>query len=195
MKVIGLTGGIGCGKSKVAEILKEEYNATILLTDDIAKAQYNKGCEGYIKLCELFGSAILDNQEEIDKSALATIIFNDSKQREKVNGIIHPIVRKIVEEGIDKSRRNNEKYVVVESAILVEAGYRDICDEIWFVKCDVNTRIERLMTTRGYTKEKCESIFANQAKEDEYLRNCDYVINNDSNITKLKEIIADIIGL
>ena len=74
MKVIGLTGGIGCGKSKVAEILKEEYNATILLTDDIAKAQYNKGCEGYIKLCELFdcnmdtlvrGDAEAEEKEEI----------------------------------------------------------------------------------------------------------------------------------
>lgn len=194
MRIIGLTGGVGCGKSTVASILKEKYNAKILLTDDLAKASYEKGEKGYIRIKEHFGESILNDSGYIDREKLAKLVFNDEEKLNMLNSLIHPIVWEMVMDEVRIARQKEYQYLVIESAILVEAGYKKVCDEIWFVRSKKDIRIKRLSDTRGYSVEKSESIINNQAKEDVFIKNCDIIIDNDEDITKLECAIDGIIN-
>lgn len=194
MRIIGLTGGVGCGKSTVANLLKTEYNARILLTDDIAKASYNIGNEGYKKVIALFGENILNCEREIDRVKLSKIVFSDNEKLDSLNKLIHPIVWDEVEKNIAMAKEDKIQFLVIESAILVEAGYKKLCDEIWYIKSNKEERIKRLLESRGYSKEKSESIINNQAKEDEYIKNSDFVLDNNGDITELKNAIDKIIN-
>lgn len=189
MKIIGLTGGVGCGKSTVANILMKDYDAKVLFTDDIAKASYAKGEEGYRKIIETFGDDILDETGDIDRAKLGQIVFADEIKLKMLNSLIHPIVWDEVIKSI-KELKKSSGLLVIESAILIEAGYKELCDEIWYVRSDDDVRINRLMQTRGYTKEKCESIINNQGNEKEYISNSDVIINNNSDILQLKNAIS-----
>lgn len=194
MRIIGLTGGVGCGKSTVADILKEKYNAKILLTDDLAKASYKKGEKGYIRIKEHFGESVLNCDGYIDREKLATLVFNDEEKLNDLNNLIHPIVWEMVMDEIRMAKEKGYEYLVIESAILVEAGYKKVCDEIWLVRSRKDIRIKRLFDTRGYSVEKSESIISNQAKEDVFIKNCDIIIDNDENIDKLECAIDRIIN-
>lgn len=194
MKVIGLTGGVGCGKSTVANILMKEYHAKVLFTDDIAKASYEKGEEGYNKILACFGEGVLDEEGEIDRIKLGQIVFSDEGKLKELNSLIHPIVWEKVTKSIENSKKEDIPYLVIESAILVEAGYKAICDEIWYVRSDDEVRMNRLEQTRGYSKEKSQNIINNQGKEDDYKKDCDVIIDNSTNIIQLNKAVRDIIN-
>ena len=194
MKVIGLTGGVGCGKSTVAGILMKEYNAKVLFTDDIAKASYAKDKEGYKKIVDFFGHDVLDIYGEIDRIRLGQIVFSDETKLKELNSLIHPIVWDEVIKSIKESKEANVSYLVIESAILIEAGYKALCDEIWYVRSDDSVRINRLEQTRGYSREKCQSIISNQGKEEDYKKNCDVIIDNSADIILLNKAIDKIIN-
>ena len=194
MRIIGLTGGVGCGKSTVAAILKEKYNAKILLTDELAKSSYEKGEKGYARIKEYFGESVLTKNGDIDKEELGKIIFNNEEKLNLLNSLIHPIVWEMVMDEILIAKKKDYNYLVIESAILVEAGYKRICDEIWFVRSKESVRIKRLSDTRGYSEEKSKSIINNQAKEDVFIKNCDIIIDNDEDIIKLECAIDRIIN-
>jgi len=194
MRIIGLTGGVGCGKSTVAAILKEKYNAKILLTDELAKSSYEKGEKGYARIKEYFGESVLTKNGDIDKEELGKIIFNNEEKLNLLNSLIHPIVWEMVMDEILIAKKKDYNYLVIESAILVEAGYKRICDEIWFVRSKESVRIKRLSETRGYSEEKSKSIINNQAKEDVFIKNCDIIIDNDEDIIKLECAIDRIIN-
>ena len=124
---------------------------------------------------------------------LVSTIKNEEKLN-MLNSLIHPSVWEMVMDEVRIARQKEYQYLVIESAILVEAGYKKVCDEIWFVRSKKDIRIKRLSDTRGYSVEKSESIINNQAKEDVFIKNCDIIIDNDEDITKLECAIDGIIN-
>ncbi len=188
MKVIGLTGGIGSGKSLVAKILKEKYGAYILYTDHIAKQQMEPGGASYNEVVEYFGKDILAEDGAIDRGKLSAVIFEDREKRLKINEITHPKVLDAVKTEINDVReQGNAPYLVVETALMLEAGYDYICDEVWYVYTPEEERRQRLKKERNYTDEKIDAIFANQSKDEAFRARFTKVVENTGDISTLEK--------
>ncbi len=191
MKVIGITGGVGCGKSTVLDILKNDYDAQIIEADKVGHIVMEKGNIAYDKIVSLFGVNILNSDLSINRKELANIVFNNEELLLKINAIIHPAVKQYIKQFIVEMKEINAKLVVVEAALLIEAGYRDICDVFWYVYASKQTRIKRLQANRGYSLEKIHSIMLNQLNDDKFRKNTDYMINNDNTINDLRLSISE----
>lgn len=187
-KIIGITGGVGAGKSSVLAHINEKYNARIVLADDVANDIKKRGYPAYDELVLLLGDSILGEDLEIDRKKMAKAIFADQEILDKVNKILHPAVHTYILDVI-RSERESERhdFVFIEAALLIENGYKDIVDELWYVYSDENTRRERLKRTRGYSDEKISDIFARQLSDESFSKNCDFVIDNSGDIKKALE--------
>lgn len=187
MKVIGLTGGIGSGKTLVAKILQDTYGAYILDTDGIAKRQMEPGQESYKEIVEFLGEGILAEDGSIDRKKLAAIIFSDEDKRLKINEITHPKVLEAVMKKLEELREGEKvPYVVIETALMIEAGYDYVCDEVWYVHASEEERRERLKISRNYTDEKIDSIFESQSKAEAFFAKYSKVIENTGDYEWLK---------
>ncbi|MBO4834918.1 MAG: dephospho-CoA kinase [Lachnospiraceae bacterium] len=187
---IGVTGGVGAGKSTILQILEDKYNAHIIMADDVARELMNKGKASYRAIVKEFGDDILREDGEIDRQKLAEIVFQDEEKLNKLNSIVHPLVRKaIVKEQKQVNKKDPERLVVLEAALLIEAGYKEILDELWGVIVQKEIRIQRLMDSRGYTREKSESIIANQLSDEEFREHCDFIIDNSGTLEDTAEQI------
>ena len=151
--IIGLMGGVGSGKSTVLNYLRDQYNAEIIQSDMVAKEVMKPGFEAFNEIKQAFPDVISDNA--INNNRLAGIVFNDKEKLKQLNSITHPATVKEIISRINSSSKN---IIVVESAILPGSGLEEICDELWFVFCEKETRIKRLMDSRGYTMEKALNI-------------------------------------
>lgn len=195
MKVIGLTGGIGSGKSLVADILRDKYKALILDTDSIAKRQMEPGGESYRLVLEHFGEEILAPDGTINRQKLADIIFKDKDKRLLINQLTHPVVLEAVKKEIEEARNSGKTdYLVVETALMIESGYDFICDEVWYVYAPEETRRSRLKQTRGYSDEKIDSIMANQCRDEDFRARFDKVIENTKDKQYLEKQVDALIG-
>jgi dephospho-CoA kinase len=188
--VIGITGGVGSGKSTVLDILKSKFNAEIIEADKVGHIIMSKSMPAYYRIIEEFGESVLDDEGNVDRNALGKIVFGNEMKLKKLNSIIHPAVKEYIINFIQKCKTDKVDYIIVEAALLIEAGYRDICDTFWYVYASRDVRIERLMSSRNYTKEKCISIMDNQLSDDEFANNCDITINNSGNLSSLEEEIS-----
>jgi len=175
--IIGLTGGVGCGKSTVMEIFKNEFNAKVLIADNMGHKAMEPGSTAYEEIVEKFGADILASDGEIDRGKLAEIIYVDDEKREMLNGIVHPFVISEIQKKIKEWE--TESLIVLETAIMFETGCDKLCDEIWAVITDKETRVLRLMESRGYTRQKAESIMKKQLSDKEIKEKCDKIIYND----------------
>lgn len=183
MRVIGITGGVGSGKSSVLKLLKERFNAYILIADDIAKETMCRGNAGYEQVVEMFSEDILDKDKNIDRTKLATIVFHNENKRIVLNSIIHPLVKKIVLNKINELKiAGTYDYVFVEAALLIEDHYDVICDELWYIYVPADIRRQRLKDSRGYSDEKIDSVFKSQLNEEAYKKACINVIDNSKDI-------------
>lgn len=197
MKIIGLMGGVGSGKSTVADILEKEYGAHLIITDDIAKKLSEKGGESYQMIVSYFGNEILGEDGAINRKKLSGIVFADKEKLKKLNSFTHPLVMKYVVNEIEQIKVDNEHktieekipYVVIETALLIEAGYRNLCDTVWYVAVDEEIRKQRLMSSRGYSEEKIAAILKNQMSDKDFGDNCDIVLYNNGNIDDLRKEI------
>jgi len=187
-RIIGITGGVGSGKSLIINYISEKYNYIILETDKIAKELMNPGEKAYEKIIDYFGLEILDSDLNINRKAFAEIIFNDKSKLEKVNSIVHPIVKEYIIDIISNIDNVNKCYII-ESAILEEAKLTDLCDEIWFIDSLEDVRIKRLEEGRGYSYEKSKEIIKNQKSKEDFLAISDIVIDNSGDIFKTYEQI------
>jgi len=175
MKVLGITGGVGAGKSSVLSILEQEYDAFIIRADDVAKQLQEPGQPGYLRLTELFGDMILDSDKKISRTRLADLIFNDETRLAQVNEIIHPLTWERIRALI---RSRQAELTAVESALFGRET-SSYCNEIWFIDAAEETRISRLMESRGYTREKARKIMQNQPDRETFLAIADQVIDNN----------------
>lgn len=188
--IIGIVGGVGCGKSTVLTYLKEKYNAYIIEADKVAKEIMEKGNEVYNKVIREFPES-LDKDDNIDRKKLAEIVFNDAKKLETLNNITHPGA---IKEITDRINNSSNQLVIVESAILIGSGIDKMCDEIWYVYCDLEKRIKRLMDSRGYSEEKTRNVIMNQMSEEEFNRVSDEFIDNSNSEEETHEQIDFILS-
>lgn len=186
MKVIGLTGGVGCGKSTVAKTIMENFNAAVLIADNIGFELMKPGQSCYRQIVAAFGEQVLNEDGTLDRKGIAAIVFADEKKLAKLNGIVHPSVRAYINHEVEKLRKEGKKdYVFIESAIILECGYQDICDEFWYVTAPLNLRVQRLKESRGYSDAKIEAIRNNQKQDEEFKKQCSVIIENDSDMQKI----------
>lgn len=181
MKFIGLTGGVGAGKTTVLKAMKQMYRVRILIADEIAHEQMEPGTMCYKRLHEAFGSCdIWRENGSINRSKLAQLLFSDEEKRRTLNGIVHPAVKEYILGEVEKERQKGYyEYVILEAALLIEDHYDTLCDELWYVYASEQTRKKRLMADRGYTEEKVERIFAAQLSDEVFRKYCSVVIDND----------------
>lgn len=183
MVILGITGGVGSGKSRVLYDLKENYNAYIIEADKLAHKLMEPGKEIYNEIVKQFGKDILVEEApyEIDRKKLGEIVFHDKEKLRLLDGISHPIVKKTIQDEIRLAKENGTiSLFVIEAALLIQDGYDQICDEIWYIYVDREERIKRLMESRGYTREKCISMFESQASDEYYRKYANFTINNQS---------------
>lgn len=187
MKVIGITGGIGSGKSQVAKILIDSHGAYFLNTDRIAKEQMEVGGVSYAGVVDYFGSSILTKDGSIDRKKLSEIVFQDKEKLTQLNDLTHPRVLEAVRKELVSLRKTGEvPYVIIETALMIEAGFDFLCDEVWYVYTPEVIRRERLRKERNYSDQKIDSIFDSQSKEDDFRKRFTKVIENTSDIHDLE---------
>ena len=191
MKVYGVTGGAGTGKSEVMKLLKDRFGGFVILTDDVARDLQQPGGISFIKMVERFGSGILDTQGRIDRKKVAEIVFNDEQALLELNQMTHPYVRQEVERLLSEAEAKNYPFAAVESAILLDAGYEDLCDEFWYIHTDPEIRRARMKESRGYTDEKVDAVMSNQPDERMFYNRCGFVIENN---TSLEDVYRQLAG-
>ena len=182
--IIGVMGGVGSGKSTVLNYLENNYEANIIEADKVAKEVMLPGNDVYNEIVKTFPEVIVDNK--IDSKKLSEIVFNDKEQLEKLNSITHPGA---VKEIVSRIKSSKNRIIVVESAILLGSGVEQYCDELWFVFCNRDTRIKRLIQTRGYSKEKCISVIESQPADEEYNKGAYEFIDNSYSEENTREQI------
>ena len=181
MKFVGITGGVGAGKTEILKFLAEQEKIEVMLADEIAHELMEPDGACYEKLKELFaGDAVFGADGKIERNRMAEVIFSDAAKREKLNDIVHPAVKTYVMERVKKEREKKElRVLVLEAALLIEEGYDSICDELWYIYTTEENREKRLMQNRGYSKEKVAQIFKSQLTEETYRKYCRVVIDNN----------------
>lgn len=180
MRFIGITGGIGAGKSTVLDFIAENYSAYIIKSDDLARELMEPGHVCYVRLVEAFSSdGIFDADGRMNRGRMADLVFHHPDKLELLNGIVHPAVREEVERMNRQLRAEGRyKYFILEAALLIEEHYDEVCDELWYIYASENVRRKRLKADRGYSDDKIDSIFASQLPEETFRSKCKYVIDN-----------------
>lgn len=184
-KVIGLTGGIGTGKSTVSELLAV-HGFKIVDADIAAREAVEKGSEGLEQVRQVFGDEAIDENGEMNRKYVGEIVFNDDKMREKLNQIIHPIVRDLME-------RQKEAYlkegfnVIMDIPLLFENNLQDTVDETWLVYASESIQVERLMERNDLTQKEAKARVYSQISIDKKRRMADRVIDNRGTLLELKQ--------
>ncbi len=194
MKIIGITGGIGSGKSVVLDLLKEQYHAYVVETDTLAHRLMEPDGNLYPEIISAFGRDILAADGLIDRKKLGSIVFKDEEQLALLNRIVHPGVKDYIFSDMDEKRKEGKiSLYVIESAILIETGLGDICDECWYVYVEKEERIRRLILGRGGTKEKWLEVMARQQSDAFYRDKCEHTVNNSGNVENTANIVKELL--
>lgn len=185
MKVLGITGGIGTGKSTVLDYIGKMYHARVIQADQAAHLLMEPGQVCYYRIVETFGSGVLRGDQKIDREKLGKMVFSDREKLNKLNQIVHPAVKEYIISEIEKEKKAGDvPFVVIEAALLIDDHYENICDEFWYIYADEDVRKQRLMQYRGYTAEKVRQVMKNQLRESVYRQHCQFVVDNSSNIVE-----------
>lgn len=196
MIVIGITGGVGCGKSEVLRYLKEKYQAQVLLADEVANELKEPGMPCYQPVIDCLGEEILDADGRIDKGKMAQVIFSDKEKLRQINEIIHPAVRRYIEQEIERQRKIKMfGFFFLEAALLIEEHYDQLLDEMWYVYATEEVRRTRLMQSRGYSQEKTTSIINKQLTEQQFRQHCSFVLDNSGDFEDTKKQIDEKMGV
>ena len=187
MRVIGLTGGIGCGKSLAAQYFSE-LGALVIDADQLARAAIERGSQGFDQAVSIFGDSILNNGD-IDRRALGEIVFKDPDAKRKLEGIIHPYVRQQFEEAV--SSLEADETLIYEIPLLVETGAQDRFDLVITVESEIENRISRLRQ-RGMHISEIEARIAAQASREQRVEIADFLIENDGTEDELLRQVENI---
>lgn len=197
MKVIGITGGVGSGKTEVLSFIENMVDCIVIRADELAKSLEKSDEVCYQPLVDLLGVAILGSDNEIDYKKMATAIFSSDTEDilSKVNNIIHPEVKKRILSMIDIEKNKGQiEYFFIEAALLIEDNYDTICDEMWYIYTDVSIRRQRLKESRGYSDSKIDSIIKSQLDDAVFRRYCKYTIDNSGRIEETKRQLETLLN-
>ncbi|MFC1901204.1 dephospho-CoA kinase [Chloroflexota bacterium] len=191
MKVIGLTGGIGSGKSTVAQYLAE-LGARHIDADKVAHEVFNPDTEGWRELVSAFGQEIVASSGEIDRKKLGEIVFNNPDALSQLNGIVHPQAYKLAKNRLEAYREQGVDVVVLEVILLFEAGWDHLADEIWVTVVSEETAVKRLKESRGLTEEEILARIHSQTPNEERIKHADVVINNDGTQEEMRAKVKEL---
>ncbi len=193
MTVIGLTGNIGSGKTTVGRLLHEEKGCLCLNADEIGRLVAEPAGEAYRKLQEAFGAAYFLADGRLDRPKMAELVFHDTDKLALLNSIIHPAVLLHLKRAISEiAAHDPEQIVVVEAALLIEANYLDILDQLWLVWADDAVRLKRVMARDGVSREQAQARMDNQMPQAEKAKYARYILHNNSGIEDLKRELEDV---
>ena len=191
---VGITGGVGAGKSRVLSLLKEHTSCRVILADTLAKELEQPGERCYEPIVSLLGKEILHPDQTIDPRAMASLIYGDERLRQKINAIIHPAVKEEICAILRMERERGQiRFLFVEAALLIENGFDKILDEIWYIYAREEIRRERLRLSLGYSEEKISAIMAAQLSDEEFRRACPVVIDNSGSVEDTEKQIVEIL--
>lgn len=191
MITIGITGGVGAGKSTVLDFLEQEYQAYVMKADEIGHLVMEPGQSCYKPVIALFGKQVIKNDKTIDRRLVSDVVFSHPDMLEKLNHIIHPAVKEYIRRQLALKKEEGQRICVVEAALLLEDHYEEFCDTVWYIHTDSEIRIRRLMESRGYTREKSMSIIASQAPEEFFRAHTDYVVTNNADLEETWQQIRE----
>jgi dephospho-CoA kinase len=183
--LVGLTGGIGSGKSTVARML-EERGAVVFDADVLAREAVAPGTPGHDAVVERFGANVLGPGGELDREALASIVFADPAARRDLEAIVHPEVRRLLAEGCEAYQGTN-RVVVFSAPLLVETGMHTAFEVLVVVAAPESAQVERLLRDRGLAEEQVRARIAAQAPLEDKLAVADVVVDNDGSLDDLRE--------
>ena len=191
MITIGITGGVGAGKSTVLDFLEQEYQAYVMKADEIGHLVMEPGQSCYEPVIALFGKQVIKNDKTIDRRLVSDVVFSHPDMLEKLNHIIHPAVKEYIRRQLALKKEEGQRICVVEAALLLEDHYEEFCDTVWYIHTDSEIRIRRLMESRGYTRGKSMSIIASQAPEEFFRAHTDYVVTNNADLEETWQQIRE----
>lgn len=187
LKIIGVTGGCGTGKSTVAKML-EERGGHVIDADAITKELQKKGAVCYMKIKEWLGEDYLLPDGELDRKKIAELVFSDSEARKKINQIVHTEVAKEIKKKVSELQKNEkEGFIVLDVPIPVEKGFLDTADVVWSVISNSDLRVERLVARMGISEEDAEARINSQPSNSEYEAIADRVLENEEDLEYLKK--------
>lgn len=184
-KVIGLTGGIGSGKSTVSQFLAE-LGAIIIDADKVGHEAFQPDTPAWHDVIAAFGRQVLSPSGEIDRKKLGEIVFNDPDSLSCLNQIMHPRMYDMMQAQIEEYRKQGVAVVVIEAAILIEANWQSLVDEVWVTVTPESTVIRRLKDQRGLDEEQTLARIRSQISTDERTKQADVIINNDGNLDEVR---------
>lgn len=176
MKIIGITGSSGSGKSTITNILGKELKAQTIYADKVVEQMQKKGMEYFNKIVELFGTEILNETGELNRPKLAEIIFTNSKKREELNELTKQYV---VEEIKKQIQEANEEYVIIDAPLLIETGLNEYCDIVIVVISNINTQTERICQRDNISKDKAIERIKSQPNNEFYKKYANYIVENN----------------
>ena len=190
MRVIGLTGGIASGKSLVSQQLAE-LGATVIDADKLGHESYRQGTGTYRAVIEAFGQDVARADGEIDRSALGGKVFGDPDARKRLEAIVWPAIRRLAKERIEQLRGQGTQVAVLEAAVLIEAGWLDIVDEVWLVLTSPEVARQRLIERNGLTAEQADARIAAQLTNEQRRPHAQIVIENNGALEQLHRAVND----
>jgi dephospho-CoA kinase len=186
MTVIGLTGGIASGKSTAAEFLRR-LGAVIIDADRTGHRSYEPGTPGFEKVVNAFGHDVVGKDGFIDRRILGGKVFGAPRELERLNAIVWPEIRRLVKDEIAQLRKSDrDAIIVLEAAVLLEAGWQDLCDEVWVVTTSTQVAVDRLVARNGLSEEAAMARISAQMSPRERAEHADVKIDNSGTEEQLK---------
>ena len=193
MQVIGLTGGIASGKSLVNEILRDEYDATIISGDELGHQAYLPDTDAWKDILARWGDDLMNPESrEIDRRKLGGIVFADPEELKALNEITWPRIRALAEQRIAELREEGAKIAVLEAAIMIEAGWTDLCDELWVTQATEEDAISRLQSRNSLTEEQARQRINSQLSNEERADDADVLLQNTGTIEELRVRVGEL---
>ena len=191
MIVIGLTGGIATGKSEVARIL-QGLGAVIIDADQVGHQAYTPHSETWDEVVKAFGSGILQPDGNIDRRKLGAIVFSDPSRLDQLNRIMHPRMAKMVSDRIENLRESDPPAVVLEAAVLFEAGWESLVDEVWTTETPVQSAVDRLIVRNGLAEDDARKRISSQMSAQERASRSQVVVDNSGDLPRLNSLVESL---
>jgi dephospho-CoA kinase len=186
MLVIGLTGGIGAGKTEVSKILRE-LGAAVINADLLGHEVYKPQTEGWREVVQQFGEGVLTAGGEVDRKKLGAIVFNDSGALKRLNAITHPRIYAMIEKEIRKLGEEGQEVAVVEAALLIEAGWKPLVSQVWVVTTPEEQALMRLRGRSNLSEDAARARIRSQMPQAERVKHADVVIDNSGSLAELRD--------